>query len=124
MLLGLVSAVAVIGQSLNLPRLPHLDARLDILVGLVLLAAAVTLTVRARRPDPEAGTIRMPSLGADGLGAARSLGFGMVSMCTNATTLPVMLVAVTDVIATGAPRPEQVLAVAVLLALATLPALT
>ncbi|HPV91504.1 MAG TPA: GAP family protein [Ornithinibacter sp.] len=121
-LLGLVSAVAVIGQSLNLPRLPHLDARLDILVGLVLLAAAVTLTVRARRPDPEAGTIRMPSLGADGLGAARSLGFGMVSMCTNATTLPVMLVAVKDVIATGAPRPEQVLAVAVLLALATLPA--
>lgn len=64
----------------------------------------------------------MPSLGADGLGAARSLGFGMVSMCTNATTLPVMLVAVKDVIATGAPRPEQVLAVAVLLALATLPA--
>lgn len=122
MLLGLVSAVAVIGQSVNLPRLPHLDARLDILVGLVLLAAAVTLTVRARRPDPEAGTIRMPSLGADGLGAARSLGFGMVSMCTNATTLPVMLVAVKDVIATGAPRPEQVLAVAVLLALATLPA--
>ncbi|GAA4392283.1 hypothetical protein GCM10023153_11120 [Ornithinibacter aureus] len=52
MLLGLVSAVAVIGQSVNLPRLPHLDARLDILVGLVLLAAAVTLTVRARRPDP------------------------------------------------------------------------
>lgn len=110
-----VLAAAVLGRSVRLPSAPHLDATADLLLGSALLVVAMALRRRRSRPAaprPPRGPLSPPM----------ALGFGVVSMATNVTTLALVLVAVKDVTATGRPAVEQAAAMALLVVLGTAPA--
>jgi hypothetical protein len=116
-LAALCAAVEVLGRSVSLPRAPHLDAGLDLVLGAVLLLMAVVVARGGRR------TRRAPRSGAGpGPGPAEAFGFGVFSMGTDLTTLAIVLVAARDVAASRSPVIEQLFAILVLIGLATSPA--
>lgn len=112
----LVAAVLVMGRSLSLPTAPHLDATLDLVVGgaLVALALAVRLVPARERQPSRRGTRQ--------LGPAAALGFGVFSMGTNVTTLALVVPAAKEIAAASVPTGGRLLAAALLVALACLPA--
>ena len=57
-----------------------------------------------------------------GPGPGEAFGFGVFSMGTDLTTLAIVLVAARDVAASGSPAIEQLLAILILIGLATAPA--
>jgi hypothetical protein len=116
-LLLVVVAVVLVGRSVRLPQAPDLDATADIVLGGVLLGSALVLARVRRRPShrdqPKARRSLSPS---------SALGFGVFSMATNFTTLTLVVVAAKDVTATDPTAVTAAVALAVLVALAAMPA--
>jgi hypothetical protein len=113
----LVFAVVLImfGRAISLPKAPHLDATLDLVLGALLLGGAVLL--RWRRPRTA-----KPHRTRRAMDARAALPFGIVSMATNFTTLAVIVPAVKDIAATHVGVLGQAVGLVTLLALAAMPA--
>ena len=77
----LIAAVVTLGGSLALPHAPTLSAGLDVVLGLTLLAVAVLVHLRRPRPRRRKNT----------RGSQAAFGFGVFSMATNFTTLPLVI---------------------------------
>ena len=94
----IVVAFVLFGRAISLPTEPHLDATLDLVVGLVLVFVAVLVLVSGRRrsgaPSRKGGDDRGPS-GAHQAGAA--FAFGVFSMATNVTTLVLIAAAAKEI---------------------------
>lgn len=105
-----------LGQSLQLPALPDLDARADVAFGVVLLLLAVVLAAYRPRHREAGPRPRGP------MSPAVALGFGVFSMATNFTTLPLVLVAVKDVTAADQSGAGSAFALGLLVVLASAPA--
>jgi hypothetical protein len=90
-----VAAVILLGQSLSLPRAPQLDARLDLLVGGILLALSLALRLWYARHPPRPRTSRPL------MSPPRAFAFGVFSMSTNVTSLALVLPAAKEIAASG-----------------------
>lgn len=112
--LVVVLAVVLLGRAVDLPRLPHLDAASDIVLGLVLLVVAER--IRRRR------TPARPPRPARRLGTSAAFGFGVFSMATNPTTLVVVVAAAKEVAASGQGAVARAGALTLVTVLACLPA--
>ncbi|MEI2778435.1 MAG: GAP family protein [Tetrasphaera sp.] len=113
----LTALVVTVGGSLSLPRTPTLSARLDVALGGLLLALAALVRKRAPRPPKPATTEPDRSV-------ASAFGFGVFSMATNLTTLPLVIAAAKDIAASGVSVVWMALAIALLLIGGCLPAWT
>lgn len=114
-LLVLISALVLFGQSISLPKTPHLDARLDVVVGALLIALAVFLHFKksaAPKAKPQHGE----------LDPRAALTLGVISMTTNFTTLALMVPAAKGIAASHVDAVERFAAVLVLVVLAAIPA--
>jgi hypothetical protein len=119
-LVALTGMLLVLGRSVSLPRAPRLDTALDLVLGGLLLALAWWLGRRGRRAGAAATPMRPRRQAA--MRPVEAFGFGLVSMATNFTSLPIVLVADKDIAASSSPWPIKALAVLVLVVLATAPA--
>lgn len=108
----LIAAVVTLGGSLALPHAPTLSAGLDVVLGLTLLAVAVLVHLRRPRPRRRKNT----------RGSQAAFGFGVFSMATNFTTLPLVVAAAKNIASSGVSVFWQVIAVLILLVGACLPA--
>ena len=115
-LLVAVTAILVFGRSLALPRRPHLDASLDVGLGVLLIALAVVLQRRRDRHPPR------PAGPTTTRRAQAAFGFGVFSMATNVTTLTLLVPAGKEIAAADVGLAGRVLLVLVLAALASMPA--
>src|ERR1700751_3288787 len=82
--LVIVVAIVLFGRAVSLPTRPHLDATLDVVLGLVLISVAVLVSRRRRggSPSHEGGDDQSAS------GSRRSraaFAFGVFAMATNVT---------------------------------------
>ena len=112
-LLAVVVAVMLFGRAISLPSEPKLDATLDLVLGLVLLALAVA--VRAHG-DHRGETKRQDRH------ARAAFPFGIFSMATNFTTLALMLPAAKEISTADVDVPARALLVLVVVVLAAIPA--
>jgi len=121
--LVIVVAIVLFGRAVSLPTRPHLDATLDVVLGLVLVSLAVLIVVSRRRrggsPSHEGGDDR----GASGARRARAaFALGVFAMATNVTTLALIAPAAKEISRTQVEvAPEGVL-VLVLVGLVSMPA--
>lgn len=105
-----------VGGAVNLPAVPRLDATADVFLGVVLLVLALVIKQRhSRAPKVERGP-------AKAMPASAAFGFGLFSMATNFTTLPILVAGAKEVTASGQAVSARLGAMAVLLVLACLPA--
>jgi threonine/homoserine/homoserine lactone efflux protein len=115
-LVVLVDAILILGRSLSLPRAPHLDASLDLAIGALLLVLAVVLHVwRSPDHDTERRLHQRMSLPA-------AFAFGVFSMATNVTTIALVVPAAKEIAASHLAIWESLLAAALLVIAACLPA--
>ena len=119
----IVVALVLFGRAISLPTEPHLDASLDVVVGLVLVLVAVLVLVLGRRrsgsPRDNGGDDRR----ASGSRQARAaFPFGVFSMATNVTTLALIAVAAKEIARTDAEIAAAIVLVLVLVGLVTTPA--
>jgi hypothetical protein len=118
-LLVVVVAVVLFGAAVSLPSEPRLDASLDLLLGVVLLALAAlvyTWTRSHARAEDDSATPSRPH---------RSRGafpFGAFSMATNFTTLALVLPAAKEIASADLSAIEKALLALVLVGLASAPA--
>lgn len=112
-----VVLVLFLGTRLQLPRTLHLDAALDVWVGIALLVVAGVLLLWSRRhPHVRRAEPKVR------LGRAAAYGFGLFAMATNFTSLALVLPAAKEVAASSVAVPGKVVAALVVVALSTLPA--
>jgi threonine/homoserine/homoserine lactone efflux protein len=120
----IVVAIVLFGRAINLPTEPHLDATLDLVVGLVLVNVAVLVLVSGRRrggsPSRKGGDDRRRASGSRQARAA--FPFGVFSMATNVTTLALIAAAAKEISRTDAEIATVVVLVLVLVGLVTTPA--
>lgn len=116
LLVIVVCGILLVGQSLSLPRTPHLDASLDLCIGGLLLALAVVL--RLWRPRERVTDRRSH----EGMRPLAAFAFGVFSMATNVTTLALVVPAGKEIAASHVRGWEGIIAAALLVALACLPA--
>jgi hypothetical protein len=102
----IVVAIVLFGRAISLPTKPHLDASLDLVLGLVLVSVAVLVLVLGRRrggsPSRKGGGDRRRASGSRQARAA--FPFGVFSMATNVTTLALIAVAAREISRPGLPR--------------------
>lgn len=114
-----VCLLLAFGRSINLPKDPHLDAILDVVVGAALVVTALVLRHRGRRAAA-------PQPGADHphrtMTPVQSVGFGIVAMATNVSTLALVVPGAKAIAASDVHVPGRAVAVAVLVVLASIPA--
>ena len=95
----IVVAIVLFGRAISLPTKPHLDATLDLVVGLVLVTVAVFVLVLGRRgdgsPSREGGDDHRRVSGSRRARAA--FPFGVFSMATNVTTLALIAAAAREI---------------------------
>lgn len=114
-LAAFIAVLVLFGRSISLPKTPHLDAQLDVVVGALLLALAGFLRFReseAKEQKPPRG--EMSPRGA--------FSFGCFAMATNFTTLALMVPAAKEVAASQEDIAGRAVAALVLIALASIPA--
>lgn len=109
-----VGALVVWGHAISLPKRPTLSASMDIVAGVVLILLAVAIQVRHPAESDRPGRTEM--------GPRAAFSFGVFSMATNFTSLAILLPAAKDVAADVTNVFGRVALVAVLVALATMPA--
>ena len=119
----IVVAVVLFGRAISLPTEPHLDATLDLVLGLVLVNVAVLVLVSGRRrsgsPSRKGGDDR----GASGSHQARAaFAFGVFAMATNFTTLALIAPAAKEISRTDAEIAAATVLVLVLVGLVSMPA--
>ena len=121
--LVIVVAIVLFGRAISLPTKPHLNATLDLVVGLVLVSVATLVLVSGRHrsgsPRPKGGDDR----DASGHRQARAaFGFGVFAMATNFTTLALIAPAAKEISRTDAEIATATVLVLVLVALVSMPA--
>lgn len=114
-LLVFVGALVLFGRSISLPKTPHLDATLDVVLGALLIALAVFLHFR-RAKKSQAKAPR------GGMNSRAALTFGMFSMATNFTTLALIVPASKEIATSQIDLAERFVAALVLVVLASIPA--
>lgn len=112
----LVAGLVIFGRAIELPRLPHISARVDVVLGLLLLALVLYL----RRPSDKAEKPRERD--RSGLNNRAAFAFGMFAMATNFTTIVLMFPGAKEIASSHLDVPEQVVAAAFLVILASMPA--
>ena len=115
-LLAYVAVLLLFGRSIDLPKDPHLDATLDVVVGAGLLVVALVLGLRHPRARKPADAPRRE------LTAREAFGFGVVSMATNVTTLALVVPAAKAIAASHVGTLGRAVAAVVLVVLASIPA--
>ncbi len=119
----IVVAIVLFGRAISLPTEPHLDASLDLVVGLVLVFVAVLVLVLGRRrggsPSRKGGDDKRPSGSRQ---ARAAFPFGVFSMATNVTTLALLAAAAKEISRTDAEIAAATVLVLVLVGLVTTPA--
>ena len=121
--LMIVVALVLFGRAISLPTRPHVDASLDLVIGLVLVLVAVLVHIVGRRRSAS------PSLtdddgkrATDSRQARAAFPFGVFSMATNVTTLALVAVAAKEISRTNAEIAAAAVLVVVLVGLVTTPA--
>lgn len=116
-LVSFVLAILLFGRSISLPTEPKLDATLDLVLGLALLAVAAAIHVTGRRHGD-----RPPPGPKQSRWSRAAFPFGAFSMATNFTTLALVLPAAKEISVSEAGTAGRAVLVAVLVALAAIPA--
>ena len=120
----IVVAIVLFGRAISLPTKPHLDATLDLVLGLVLVNVAVLVLVLGRRrggsPSRKGGDDRWRASGSRQARAA--FPFGVFSMATNVTTLALIAAAAREISRADAEIAAVAVLVLVLVGLVTTPA--
>jgi uncharacterized membrane protein YbhN (UPF0104 family) len=119
----IVVAIVLFGRAISLPTEPHLDATLDLVLGLVLVNVAVLVLVSGRRrggsPSRKGGDDR----GASGSRQARAaFPFGVFAMATNVTTLALLVPAAKEISSADVEIAAEAVLVLVLVGLVAMPA--
>jgi threonine/homoserine/homoserine lactone efflux protein len=122
--LVVVVALVLFGRAISLPAEPHLDASLDLIVGLVLVLVAVLVLIsRRRRGGGSPGPNGADERGASGSRQARAaFPFGVFSMATNFTTVALIAAAAKEISRTDTQIAPAAVLVLVLVVLVTAPA--
>jgi Sap, sulfolipid-1-addressing protein len=119
----IVVAIVLFGRAISLPTEPHLDASLDLVVGLVLVTVAVLVLVLGRRrggsPSRKGGDDRRRASGSHQARAA--FPFGVFSMATDFTTLALIAAAAKEISRTDAEIATVAVLVLALVGLVTTP---
>jgi hypothetical protein len=123
-LLIVVSAVVLFGRAISLPTEPHLDASLDLVLGLALLSLAALVHAvggrrRARSKRRNGAHRRGSSISRR---AQAAFPFGAFSMATNVTTLALIVPAAKEISTADVDIVGRTILVFVLVALAATPA--
>jgi threonine/homoserine/homoserine lactone efflux protein len=119
----IVVAVVLFGRAISLPTEPHLDATLDLVLGLVLVNVAVLVLVSGRRRGGSRSRKGGDDRGATGSRQARAaFAFGVFSMATNVTTLALIAAAAKEISRTDAGIAAATVLVLVLVGLVSMPA--
>jgi uncharacterized membrane protein YbhN (UPF0104 family) len=118
-----VVAIVLFGRAISLPTEPHLDATLDLVLGLVLVNVAVLVLVLGRRrggsPSRKGGDHR----GASGSRQALAVfAFGVFAMATNVTTLALIAPAAKEISRADVEIAAEAVLVLVLVGLVCMPA--
>lgn len=113
-LVAFVCVLVVFGQSISLPKAPHLDAALDVAIGLLLMALALYLHSREPKEKSE-----KPTRGE--MDSRAAYAFGTVSMATNFTTLALIVPAAKEIAASHVDPAERAVVALVLVLLASIP---
>jgi hypothetical protein len=114
-LFAFVCVLILFGRSISLPKTPHLDATLDVVIGVALLALALFLRLR----HPKERTEKPPR---GPMNARAAYIFGTVSMATNFTTLALIIPASKEIAASHVDLLERFIVALVLVLLASIPA--
>ena len=119
----IVVAIERFGRAISLPTKPHLDATLDLVLGLVLVNLAVLVVVSGRRrsgsPSRKGGDDR----DASGSRQARAaFAFGVFAMATNFTTLALLAPAAKEISRADVEIAAEAVLVLVLVGLVCMPA--
>jgi threonine/homoserine/homoserine lactone efflux protein len=119
----IVVAIVLFGRAVSLPTEPHLDASLDLVVGLVLVVVAVLVLVWGRRRGESPGPTGGDDRGArDSRQAQAAFPFGVFSMATNVTTVALIAAAAKEIARVDAQIAAATVLVLVLVGLVTAPA--
>jgi hypothetical protein len=113
----IVVALVLFGRAISLPTEPHLDATLDLVLGLLLVSVALLVAVSRRRRGGSPNR-----KGADDRHARGSFAFGVFAMATNVTTLALLAPAAKEISRAGGEIATGALLVVVLVALVSMPA--
>ncbi len=118
----IVVAIERFGRAISLPTKPHLDATLDLVLGLVLVNLAVLVVVSGRRRSGS------PSRKGDdrSTGSSRQVraafAFGVFAMATNFTTLALLAPAAKEISRADVEIAAEAVLVLVLVGLVCMPA--
>ena len=119
----IVVAIVLFGRAIALPTEPHLDATLDLVLGLVLVNVAVLVLVSGRRRSGSPSRTGGDDRGASGSRQARSaFAFGVFAMATNFTTLALIAPAAKEISRADAEIAAATVLVLVLVGLVSMPA--
>jgi len=114
-----IAALVLFGQGISLPQEPRLNATLAIVLGLLLLTAALLIRRGPHRSDHNAARVEKPR---HSFGPKRAFGFGLFSMATNLTTLALLVPGAKLIAAGDLAFPERAVLIFLLAALAATPA--
>jgi hypothetical protein len=118
-----VVAILLFGHAISLPAKPHLDATLDVVLGLVLVTVAVLVLVSGQRRGGSPSRKGGDDGGASGSrGAGAVFAFGVVAMATNFKTLALIAPAAKEITRADVEIAAEVVLVLVLVALVSMPA--
>jgi hypothetical protein len=118
----IVIAIVLFGRAISLPTEPRLDATLDLVLGAILLVAAIVVfALGRRRRVPGARTGEHGRAGVSREDRA-ALPFGAFAMATNFTTLALITPAAKEVSSAGVGVAGRMVLVALLVGLASAPA--
>ena len=121
--LVIVVAIVLFGRAISLPTEPHLDATLDLVLGLVLVNVAVLVLVSGRRRDGSPSRRVGDDRGASGSRQARAaFAFGVFAMATNVTTLALIAPAAKEISGADVEIAAEAVLVLVLVGLVSMPA--
>jgi threonine/homoserine/homoserine lactone efflux protein len=119
----IVVALVLFGRAISLPTEPHLDATLDLVLGLLLVTVAVLVLVSRRRRGGSPNRKGADDRHSSGSRRARgSFAFGVFAMATNVTTLALLAPAAKEISRAGGEIATVALLVVVLVALVSMPA--
>ena len=120
----IVVAIVLFGRAISLPTEPHLDATLDLVLGLVLVNLAVLVLVSGRLRGGSARRKGGDDGGARSSRQARAaFPFGVFAMATNFTTLALLVPAAKEISKADVEiAPAEAVLILVLVGLVSIPA--
>ena len=121
--LVIVVAIVLFGHAISLPTEPHLDATLDLVLGLVLVNLAVLVLVTGRRRGGSPSRKGADDRSASGSRQARAaFAFGVFAMATNVTTLALIAPAAKEISTADIEIAAEAVLILVLVGLVSMPA--